>query len=312
MSAVLEARPGTVNPDGQRGAWQEREETAILAAASGRAPRVAIFAGGHTGEQTVYETCPKCGHRRAEEDPTPADRCPGCGVLFAKWLRGQLRSASPDPASPRVSTRDAESRTARVIATLTHVEPRVNAVEFWGRAAVLFGLSVWGVYFIFTDWAAESGPFRTIGNSFMHRVNLVFHEAGHVLFIPFGDFMSVLGGSLGQLIMPAVVMLTFLLRYHNVFGAVVGLWWLAQSLMDLAPYIGDARRGELMLLGGVTGMDAPGYHDWSNLLARTGLLASDRAYASVVDTAGELLMWIALAWGVAILYRQYRNIDPRI
>ena len=146
----------------------------------------------------------------------------------------------------------------------------------------------------------------------MHRIDRVFHEAGHVLFSPLGDFMSVLGGSLGQLIMPAVVIGAFLLRYNNSFGASVGLWWLAQSLMDLAPYIGDARKGEMMLLGGITGMDAPGYHDWSNLLGRMGLMAKDTIYGARVDALGELLMWTAIMWGAVLLHRQYRNIDTGI
>ena len=59
-------------------------------------------------------------------------------------------------------------------------------------------------------------------------------------------------------------------------------------------------------------MDAPGYHDWSNLLARTGRLASDTIYAARVDALGELLMWLAIVWGAALLHRQYRNIDSRI
>lgn len=117
---------------------------------------------------------------------------------------------------------DQPSIFARALTTVLYVEPRVNVVEFWGRLLAFVGLSAWGVYFIFTDWTKESGPFREIGNAFMHRIDLVFHEAGHVLFRPLGDFMSVLGGSLGQLIMPAVVIGAFLLRYNNSFGAPVG------------------------------------------------------------------------------------------
>ena len=51
--------------------------------------------------------------------------------------------------------------------------------------------------------------------------------------------------------------------------------------------------------------------DWSNLLGRTGLLAKDRIYAARVDTLGELLMWVAIAWGALVLYRQFKNIDTR-
>lgn len=259
----------------------------------------------------MYTTCPKCQHERTEADSGPAGQCPACGVIFEKWLRQHLAAAGPQelPESQAVAV---EGLGSRILETLLHVEPRVNVVEFWVRAVALLGLGVWGIYFIFTDWAQERGPFREIGNSFMHNINLVFHEAGHMLFIPLGNFMSVLGGSLLQLIMPAVVLFTFLLRYHNTFGAAVGLWWFAQSCMDLAPYIGDARRGELVLLGGITGMDAPGYHDWKNILSRTGRLNQDQQLAHFVDICGELLMWLALVWGIVILYRQYRNIDTRI
>ncbi len=41
------------------------------------------------------------------------------------------------------------------------------------------------------------------GMSFLHLINLPFHEAGHILFIPLGRFMTVLGGSLFQVIVPA-------------------------------------------------------------------------------------------------------------
>jgi hypothetical protein len=260
----------------------------------------------------VYQTCPKCGHERARDDATPLDRCAACGVLFEKWLRSRLRAgarARGKEAAPGAGAR--ERLATRTLALLLHVESQVNPLVFWARVLVYLGLVAWGVYFIVTDWAGESGISREIGESFMHRVNLVFHEAGHVLFIPFGDFMSVLGGSLGQLIMPLVVLLVFLLREHNTFAASVGLWWLAQSLMDLAPYIGDARAQQLLLLGGVTGADAPGYHDWRNILGRLDLLHHDRAFATMVDTTGELLMLAAFAWGGAVLWRQWQHLDRR-
>lgn len=38
---------------------------------------------------------------------------------------------------------------------------------------------------------------------FLDRVDLVFHEAGHVIFGPFGEFIGILGGSLMQVLIPA-------------------------------------------------------------------------------------------------------------
>ena len=140
----------------------------------------------------------------------------------------------------------------------------------------------------------------------MHNINLVFHEAGHVLFRPFGWFITILGGTLGQLLMPVVVMFTFLIKNRNNFGASVGLWWLGQSFMDTAPYIDDALVQKLVLLGGHTGADMPGNHDWNNILGEFNVLEKCRDYATIADVTGTVLMIIAFLWGGYILYRQYQ------
>ncbi|HEV8243418.1 MAG TPA: hypothetical protein VGQ07_05455, partial [Nitrospirales bacterium] len=131
----------------------------------------------------------------------------------------------------------------------------VNHILFAGRVLVFIGLVVWGYRFITNSWQT---PY--VMESFMHNINLPFHEAGHIVFRPFGRFMSVLGGSLGQLLMPLICLGVFLYPNRNAFAASVTLWWFAESLMDLAPYIGDARAGVLPLLGGVTGSEVEDYH----------------------------------------------------
>lgn len=64
--------------------------------------------------------------------------------------------------------------------------------------------------------------------------------------------MGILGGSLFQLIVPAICMITFF-KKNNLFGASLSLWWIGQNFVDCAPYINDARVQELILIGGVTG-----------------------------------------------------------
>ena len=59
--------------------------------------------------------------------------------------------------------------------------------------------------------------------------------------LPLGRFMSVLGGSLMQLLIPAVCAGTLLLQTRDPFGAACCLWWIGENLLDLAPYIADAR-----------------------------------------------------------------------
>jgi hypothetical protein len=146
-------------------------------------------------------------------------------------------------------------------------------------------------------------------SSFLHNIDLVFHEAGHVLFMPFGEFLTVLGGSLMQLIVPVVVSVVLLFEKRDPFGAALALWWIGQNLLDLAPYIGDARSLQLILLGGVTGADAPGYHDWENILRDLGLLQFDRRIALVAALTGRVLMALAILWGVLVL-RECRKGRP--
>jgi hypothetical protein len=101
---------------------------------------------------------------------------------------------------------------------------------------------------------------------FMHLVNLPFHEAGHIIFMPFGRFMMFLGGTLAQLLMPIICMSALLMTSRNTFGASASLWWLGQNFMDIAPYINDSRALKLILIGGVTGREVEG-HDWENVEA---------------------------------------------
>lgn len=193
----------------------------------------------------------------------------------------------------------------RVLGWLMHVEERVNPFIFWGRAAVFAGLVYWGWRFIAMDFVEN--PWA-IGNAWMHNINLIFHEAGHVIFRPFGWFITILGGTLGQLLMPAVVIGAFLFKNRNTFGAAAGLWWLGQSFMDCAPYIDDALEQKLVLLGGHTGADAPGNHDWNNILGEFDMLERHREFATIADTTGTVLMLLALAWGGAVLLRQFRRL----
>ncbi len=194
-------------------------------------------------------------------------------------------------------------------ALLFYVQPRINPIAFYGRAALYVVLLVWGWQFIAMEYDTVVGGYPPINQSFMHSVNLVFHEAGHVIFMPFGRFMTILGGTLGQWLIPFIVMCAFLLQTRDTFAASFGLWWLGQSVMDAAPYINDARAGKLLLLGGVTGRDAPGYHDWENILRDLGWMQYDHTIAGIVDAIGVALMVTSFLWSAYVLYLQYKNLD---
>jgi hypothetical protein len=92
---------------------------------------------------------------------------------------------------------------------------------------------------------------------FLHLVNLPFHEAGHINFRTFAAFITLLGGTLGQLLMPSICMGVLLFNTRYPFGGPVALWWEGESFLDIAPYMFDARAGQLPLLGGDFGHSAP-------------------------------------------------------
>ena len=178
-----------------------------------------------------------------------------------------------------------------------------DALTFAGRGLVLLLLLWWGWKFITT-------PLETnyTGESFLHLINLPFHEAGHLLFMPFGRFMMFLGGTLGQILMPLICLATFLLKTRDPFGASVALWWTAENFMDIAPYVNDARALDLILLGGVTGKETDG-HDWENILGMLGWLPYDHRLAHLFYNLGILLMLVSFLWGGLLLFRQYRRVS---
>lgn len=190
-------------------------------------------------------------------------------------------------------------------ALLTHVPDRVEAMHFWARVALLAGLAVWGWRLIGMDYRAGE-----LGESFLHRPILVFHEAGHVIFMPLGHWLMVLGGTLGQLLMPAIMGAALLLKNRDPFGAAVGLWFLGVSLLDVAPYMYDALHPQLMLLSGSTGEE--GGHDWIYLFSSLGLLSKAQLIGGLTHKLGALVVLLALGWAAWLLRRQYPRVEAHV
>lgn len=239
--------------------------------------------------------CPKCQAKRLEE----STECIRCGIIFAKYRTGLTRAPVLRPSTLVARSRWLVTAKQRLVESDTTTE----SMTFYGRAVVFVAMVWWG-------WAFITTPLETnyTGESLLHLINLPFHEAGHVIFIPFGRFMTILGGTLGQILMPMICLGTFLAKTRDPFGASVALWWTAESLMDIAPYINDARALDLMLIGGVTGKETDG-HDWNNILSMLGLLEWDHRLAHLTYDIGILLMLGSLLWGSVLLHRHYRRLS---
>lgn len=252
----------------------------------------------------MLQKCPKCGYARKPGEIEAPERCPGCGLIFAKYLEAQQRKPAPAPAAEPAADRPA------LIDWLLYVPARVESLNFYGRCIAYAFFFVWG----WRLYAMDIGD-ADIMNSFMHLIVLPVHEAGHMLFIPFGRFMSVLGGSLLQVLLPLILMASFMFGFggsrRDNFAASLMLWWAAVAIINVAPYIWDAFDPKMMLLGGKTGAESDG-HDWQNILGDLGLIKRAHLIAGIAHKLGLAVMLLAWAWGAALLYLQFRNRDSAI
>lgn len=249
-------------------------------------------------------TCPKCSFKQSDN----ALECSKCGLIFSKYIARRTaegESASPPPPLEKKPPIERDVQHDSWVARLLfEVKPKADSIDFTMRMVFFILFLLWGLVFIFSSVNGE--PF---GSGFWHVVNLPFHEAGHIFFRPFGRLIMSLGGTLGQLLMPVICMIVFLIKTRDTFAASFCLWWLGQNFMDIAPYIDDARRLTMPLLGGNTGQTSPyGFHDWEFILTETGLLRLDHSIARTSHGVGVCLMLLAIAWWAYLLFIYRRNL----
>lgn len=132
-------------------------------------------------------------------------------------------------------------------------------------------------------------------------VNLVIHEAGHLIFSPLGEFMMIAGGSLFQVIMPALFVGYFWYQ-GKYYSATLVLFWVGQSILNVSVYAGDSIALELPLLGGQDSM-----HDWNYLLTSMNMLPATSKVAAALRLLGTFV--IATASFGAVRYARVTDKD---
>jgi len=137
--------------------------------------------------------------------------------------------------------------------------------------------------------------------SFLDNVDLPIHETGHLLFRPFGQFMMVAGGSLFQVIFPAVFVGYFIWQ-RSFYSAAIVLLWVGQSILNVWVYASDAVVMQLVLTSGFTGTEGS-FHDWNYLLTETGLIDSVKGVAKVIRFFGSVTIVVA---SVAAVYLSFQ------
>lgn len=132
--------------------------------------------------------------------------------------------------------------------------------------------------------------------SFLDLVDLPIHETGHLLFRILGEFMGIAGGSLFQVIVPAVFVGYFWWN-EKYYSAAIVLFWVGQSILNVYVYAADAVVMQLVLTSGFTGSEGS-FHDWNYMLDRLGLLGSTKIVAGLIRTVGTLTIVAASALSI--------------
>ena len=125
------------------------------------------------------------------------------------------------------------------------------------------------------------------------------HEFGHLFFAPFGELLTVAGGSLMQLLVP-VGAAALLFARRDYYGTAVAGCWLSFSLSNLAVYIGDAVAQELPL---VSFSPDGGEHDWYYLLDRFNLLSYDLHIAMLTRRVAFAVLALSFLGGLWVTLR---------
>jgi hypothetical protein len=154
----------------------------------------------------------------------------------------------------------------------------------WKAVSRIAGIAWLTMYALFLLYAA----FDRSGFLFPDYVNLMFHEAGHVVFGWLGRTVMILGGTLGELLVPLLCAIYFFTQ-REVFGVTFSAFWFFENFPYIGTYMADARTGALPLVGS-------GEHDWEILFTQWGLIMQDQAIGASVRFLGWFGMFATVAW----------------
>jgi hypothetical protein len=146
------------------------------------------------------------------------------------------------------------------------------------------------IYFLWIAYAPMLG-------SFLDLIDLPIHETGHLIFRLFGEFMGIAGGSIFQVLLPAVFVGYFVWK-GQYYSAAIVLFWVGQSILNVWVYAADAVVMQLVLTSGFTGSEGS-FHDWNYMLTRTGLIGSTKIIAGLIRAIATLVIITA---GLASIY----------
>ena len=156
----------------------------------------------------------------------------------------------------------------------------------WKPVSRLTGIAWLCFYTLFLLYAfADRSGFLIVD-----YVNLIIHEGGHFFFSWFGNTIMILGGTIGELLVPLLCAIYFFCQRETT-GFAFSTYWLFENFPYIGTYMADARSAALPLVGSEES-------DWTILFGQWGLLAEDQKIGAIMRTLGWLGMLATMIWVV--------------
>lgn len=184
-------------------------------------------------------------------------------------------------------------------------------VQKWWASLLILPFAIYSVHQIY--WALNFNIFFAVNYDYPFLLNIIYffidnfllivHEAGHTFFGIIGvRFITILGGSLLQILIPGVIFGYFWTNRQYI-GIQFSLCLIGFSWLDIAGYAADAGSRQLPLIGGL-GKES---HDWYNLLSRIDAIKHDMAVACAFVALGiTFYLWAIL---LPLFRKEYKKVD---
>ena len=176
-------------------------------------------------------------------------------------------------------------------------------VSHWCRGKIWYFRAIVLLFFLYIFLRHLANPMY---NSIFKGLNLGIHELGHFVFVFFGRFIEIAGGTILQLLVPLIAIFMFY-KQRDYFAIAFSFGWLSTNLFDVATYIADARARALPLVS--PGSSEYIIHDWNYLLRRMGLLKMDTTIAFFTRVLAVVSMLICLGFGTWIILKMIQLDD---
>lgn len=253
-----------------------------------------------------YDTCAGCDRSLDGMDVVLVDArplCPTC-VQAARAQSGATSINTSNTVATGINTSTMVGNAAAVESgerprfevRLSQETPRSRLAGFFTEAGEWSSGRMWWprllllLWFASVFWALLRDPMAWV---LIDGLNLGIHELGHYAFYWLGEFASLIGGSLLEIIAPIGAAVMFY-RQRDYFAIAVASCWLGTALFNVGSYAGDARAQDLPL---VSPTSSDPLHDWFHILRRLDLLEHDHVIMSLFHFAGATAMVGGLLFG---------------